>query len=205
MKIVDIEQNTDEWLEFRKSKISGSKLKDLVIKRGTAKKIGYYQLLADRLEEDTDYEEPRERGHRLENEGLEAFEKLKDLEVNKDCGIWQSDIDPNIIVSPDGGIAIEGEYVAAVEVKCLNGARHLQAVIENKIPSEYYEQCVQYFIVNEKLETLYFTFYHPNIPSRKLHVIEMHRSGMEDYIEELRQYEIDQLREIESLVEQLAF
>lgn len=205
MKIVTIPQNTDEWLEFRRAKISGSKLKDLVVKRGTGKKIGFYQLLADRLEEVAEYEDPRDRGHRLEDEALAEFETVKQLAVNKDCGVWQSDVNPNIIVSPDGGIEIDGEYVAAVEIKCLNGAKHLQALIENKIPGEYYEQALQYFVVNEKLETLYFTFYHPNIQAKKLHIIEMHRSDVDKYVEEIRQYEIEQLKEIDRLVEQLAF
>lgn len=205
MNIVNIAQNTDEWLEFRKGKISGSKLKDIVIKRGTARKIGFYQLLADRLEESEEYEDPRERGHRLEDEALAEFESVKGFAVDKDCGIWQSDFNPNIIVSPDGGIEIDGEYVAAVEIKCLKGAIHLQAVIENKIPGEYYEQALQYFVVNEKLETLYFTFYHPMIPSRKLHIIEMNRVDVEEYVEDIKEFEIEQLKQIESLVEKLAF
>lgn len=205
MKIVNIDQNTDEWLEFRRGKISGSKLKDLVAKRSNGRKIGFYQLLADRLEEVTDYEDARDRGHRLEEEGLEEFERVHNLEVNKNCGIWQSDINPDMIVSPDGGIEVDGEYVAAVEMKCLGGARHLQAVLENKVPGEYWEQAIQYFVINEKLDTLYFCFYHPLIPSRKLHVIELKREQMDEYAKEMEKFEIAQLEEINKLVEQLAF
>lgn len=205
MKIVEISQNSDEWLEFRRGKISGSKLKDLVVKRGNGRKIGFYQLLADRLEQVTAYEDPRDRGHRLEDEGIEAFEEKYALEVNKDCGVWQSDINSNLIVSPDGGIEVDGEYVAAVEIKCLGGARHLQAVLENKIPGEFWEQAVQYFVINEKLETLYFTFFHPLIPSVQLHVIELKREDVDEYAKKLEKFEIEQLAEVEKLVEKLAF
>lgn len=205
MNIVNIEQNSPEWFEFRRGKVSGSKLKDLVNKRGTGHKLGFYQLLADRLEELTDYQDPRERGHELEEEGLTAFEEAYQLEVNKNCGVWQSDINPDMIVSPDGGIEIDGVYVAAVEMKCLGGARHLQAVLENKIPSEYWEQAIQYFVINENLETLYFTFYHPLIPSRRLHVIELKRADMDEYAAEMAIFEMKQLEEINKLVEQLAF
>lgn len=205
MKVIPISQNSEEWMDFRRGKISGSKLKDLVVKRGSGKKMGFYQLLADRLEEVTDYEDPRDRGHRLEDEGLTEFESERSLVVNKDCGVWQSDINPDMIVSPDGGIEIDGEYVAAVEMKCLGGARHLQAVLENKVPGEYWEQAIQYFVINEKLETLYFCFYHPLIPSRKLHVIELTRDQMDEYAKEMEAFEIAQLEEINKLVEQLAF
>jgi hypothetical protein len=204
VKVINISQNTDEWFDFRRGKISGSKLKDLCSKRGGRKK-GFYQLIADRLEEAADYEDPRERGHRLEDEGLAEFEKKYGLEVNKDCGIWQSDLNPNLIVSPDGGIEIDGEYVAAVEMKCLGGANHVQAVIENKIPDDYWEQAIQYFVINEKLETLYFTFYHPLIPSVKLHVIELKRADMEEYAKEMETFELKQLEEIEKIVAELAF
>lgn len=204
MKIVNIDQNSEEWFEFRRGKISGSKLKDLIAKRG-GKKKGFYQLIADRLEELADYEDPRERGHRLEDEGLAEFEQQYGLEVNKNCGVWQSDINPNLIVSPDGGIEIDGEYVAAVEMKCLGGASHVQAVLENKVPGDYWEQAVQYFVINEKLETLYFTFYHPLIPSVKLHVIELKRAEMDEYAKELETFELEQLAEVDKIVERLAF
>lgn len=205
MKIVPIDQNSEDWFEFRRGKISGSKLKDLVVKRGNGKKMGFYQLLADRLEDVADYEDPRDRGHRLEEDGLTAFEDKYSLAVNKNCGVWQSDINPNLIVSPDGGIEIDGQYVAAVEMKCLGGARHLQAVLENKIPGEYWEQAVQYFVINENLETLYFTFYHPLIPSVQLHVIELKREEVDEYAKELEKFELEQLAEIDKLVERLAF
>lgn len=213
MKIVQVEQNSPEWLEMRKCKITGSKLKDLIVKRGTGKKIGFYQLIADRLAVEDGSVDGRDRGHNLENEAIEEFEKLTGKTVNKDCGMWLSDIDENIAVSPDGGIAVEVDvddkmtviYPEAVEVKCLGSARHIEAILTNKIPSEYEDQGLQYFIVNEELETLYFIFYDPRIVAKPLHVIELHRQSWLADIESYRDYQIGVLKEVDEAVAKLAF
>ena len=41
--------NREEWLKSREGRITGSKLKDIIVKRGTGKKKGYYQLIADKI------------------------------------------------------------------------------------------------------------------------------------------------------------
>ena len=33
MKVVNIDQNSEQWLELRKGKITGSKLKDIVVEK----------------------------------------------------------------------------------------------------------------------------------------------------------------------------
>jgi hypothetical protein len=65
-----------------------------------------------------------------------------------------------IAYSPDG---IIGD-TETIEVKCLNSASHIEAWVTKKIPSEYEEQSIQPFVVNDKLETLYFVFYDPRMP-----------------------------------------
>ena len=57
MKTLKLEQNSDEWFEARKGRITGSKLKDIVTKRGSNTKIGVYQLIADRIAVDADDED----------------------------------------------------------------------------------------------------------------------------------------------------
>ena len=64
MKIVTVEQNTDEWLELRKGKITGSKLKDIyAARKTTGKKRGFYQLIADKIAIDAELEDAREGIH----------------------------------------------------------------------------------------------------------------------------------------------
>jgi hypothetical protein len=206
MKIIEVEQNTNEWLEARKGKITGSKLKDIVVKRGNGKKIGFYQLIADRLAIEEAYIDPRERGHSLEHEALEMFEKQTDLVVDKDVGLCVSDINENIAISPDGLIADDdGKYTSAVEVKCLGSARHIEAVLTDKVPDEYYAQAVQYFVVIDELEVLYFSFYDPRVTAKPFHIVQVTREDVEADVEFYRDYQKDTLKEVEEALAKLAF
>lgn len=206
MKILDIDQNTDEWLEARKGKITGSKLKDIVVKRGNGKKIGYYQLIADRLAIDEVPIDPRERGHSLEHEAIEEFEKLTDRVVDKDIGLCVSDANDNIALSPDGLIIDEdGKYTEAVEVKCLGSARHIEAILTDSVPSDYQMQALQYFVVIDDLEVLYFVFYDPRVIAKPLHIVQVTREEIEEDAEFYKDYQLSMLKEIDKALEQLAF
>lgn len=202
MKRIHLQQNSDEWLDWRKTKITGSRLKDIIVKRGTGKKIGFYELLAERLSTDTSVvDNPMQRGHDLEQEALKQFEEYTGMKAESDCGVWVSDESEYIALSPDGEIS----ETEAVEVKCLSSARHLQALIEQKVPSEYEEQTIQYFIVNEKLKVLYVVFYDPRIACKPLHYIAIDRKEVEDTIEAYRDYQTKTLEEIEQLITKLTF
>lgn len=202
MKILHLTPNSEEWLEARKGKITGSKLGDIVVKRGSGKKIGFYELIADRLAVDHDGENMMDRGHRLELEGIEKFESVTGKSMVKDVGICVSDFNENIAVSPDG---LSEDHTEAVEVKCLSSPRHLQAVIENKVPAEYEMQILQYFIVIEALQSLYMVFYDPRIVSLPYHAIHVTRDALEVDIEKYKAYQIETLREVDEIVERLAF
>ena len=142
-----------------------------------------------------------ERGHELEKEAIEKFTELTGMKVNDDCGVWVSDENEYIAISPDGEVNDE----EAVEVKCLSSSRHLQALVEQKIPSEYEEQAVQYFIVNEKLLALHFVFYDPRIEAKPIHYITLNRVDLEDKIQAYTAYQKVTLEEINKIVEDLTF
>jgi len=205
MKVIDIPQNSPEWLEARQGKITGSKLKDIVVKRGTGKKIGYYQLLADRLAVAVDDEDARDRGHRLEAEAIAEFEKQTGYTVDRSVGMAVSDFNDRIAISPDGLLDGDGVYVEGVEVKCLGDARHIEAYLAPEIYGDYLEQVLQYFIVIETLERVNLVIYTDRIPSMKYRCFIFERSDYEDQIEELKEYQINTLAEIDKLVEKYAF
>lgn len=203
MKIVNVEQGSEEWFDYRKGKISGTMLADLYSKRGN-RKLGFYELIAERLALDPDDEDRMERGIRLEDEAAQAFaEKTgKKLEI---AGVCVHDDYPQIINSPDRLIKNNGKYSEAVEIKCLSPARHLQAVIENKVPDEYEAQKLQYFIVNPDLKKLYFVFYDPRIAAVPLHTVEVTRAELGDFPDKYLKFQLEQLKEIDNIVERLAF
>lgn len=145
-----------------------------------------------------------DRGHRLEEEAIEIFEKKTGKKVER-VGFCLHDQYDCIASSPDGLIKSKGKYTEAVEIKCLNSAMHLKALLENEIPSEYELQALQYFIVNDDLKKLHFVFYDPRIACRPYHAIELNREDIKEDIEKYREYQIDTINEVNEIVEQLAF
>lgn len=205
MKITNYVDRAD-WLQGRKGKITGSRLRDIIVKRGTAKKKGYYELIAERIavtEEDFEgyipNETPMDRGTRLEKYGVDRFSKETGKKVDTGLVIWSREDHPDIAISPDGVVS----DTEAVECKCLSSASHLEAYMMNQIPSEYFEQGIQYFIVNEALLTLNFIFYDPRIVIKDYFVIQMERKYYQKEINEYLEYQILILKEIDEFVNKL--
>ncbi len=195
MKIQNF-QSRDEWLLARRGKITGSRVKDLIVKRGTGKKKGYYELIAERISTEPTGENPMERGNRLESEAIERFTKETGKVVDTSLIMWTMDENENIGVSPDGVIN-ENE---AVEVKCLSSASHIEAFLTQEVPNEYYDQTVQYFVVNDALQCLYLVFYDPRMPIKDYFVLEVTRDVIQAKIDEYVEYEMTTMKEIEEIV-----
>lgn len=161
-------ESKEEWLNDRSGRITGSRLKDILPGRNGEIKKGRWELIAERLVgwaaivEDSN-EKAMDRGTRLEPEAMARFVKETGKKVDPSLLMWQREDDPMIALSPDGVIG----KTAAVEIKCLNAASHVEARVTGKIPKNtagYEEQAAQYFCVNDKLKTLYFVFYDPRFP-----------------------------------------
>jgi predicted phage-related endonuclease len=189
-----------EWLDARRGRVTGTRLGDLIAKRGGGYKIGFYELIAERIALPATDESPMDRGHRLEEDALDRFAKETGKTVDKVLKMWVREDNENIAVSPDGTI---GE-TEAVEVKCLSSARHIEALLTKEIPSEYDEQVLQYFIVNDKLKTLYFVFYDPRMPKDFFYFTRV-RADMAEKASEYLEMEKRVLLEIQSIENQLTF
>lgn len=206
MKIEKFEDNK-QWLEARKGKITGTRLKD-VISKTNAKKIGFYEIIAERLsvsEEDFDGYVPNEsamdRGTRMQTYAIDRFKKETGKKVNEDRVIWSRNDDENIAISPDGVIS----KTEAIETKCLSSARHVEAYLTQEVPDDYKYQCYQYFIVNDKLETLYFVFYDTRLPAIQYFVLEIHREDVKDEIEIYLKMQQSILKEINEVMQKITF
>jgi hypothetical protein len=143
-------------------------LKKAISQRADASEV--YRLAAESIigsaaiaEGDLTASQAMERGHTLEPVALARFAKETGKKVDDSLVGWESDDDIRMAVSPDGAIG----KTAAVEVKCLLSPKHTEALYTHKIPKNtggYEEQLLQYFIVNEKLKTVFYVFYHPDFP-----------------------------------------
>ena len=191
-----IEQGSDYWHQIRKGKITGTVLKGIM---GTpkARQEAIYEMIAQRLTVGIgDDENPMDRGTRLEDEAIAAFELESGKTVEK-TGFCEDDEDSSIANSPDGLIG----QTEAIEVKCPGGKNHVKVWLTNEVPDEYEWQVVQYFIVNEKLEKLYFVSYNPDIPVHPLHILEIKREDIKLDIANARKAQEAFLVEIEAILQ----
>lgn len=210
---MDISRFTDQmfWMAARQGKITGSKLKNIIVYKGKERKIGSYAVLAELLGVPDDGEFPMERGQRLEKEAIQRFEKETGNKVDTSKMLWTREDNERIAVSPDGMISEE----EACEVKCLKSSLHIKAYITQKVPDEYYEQVLQYFVVNDKLQTLHFILYDPRFAmfpgesEKKIDldyfVIKVRREEVAEDVEMALIYQVNELAWMDGWVTKLTF
>ena len=227
MQIHKIEQNSEVWLQHRLGRITGTKVKGVrpMARDKSRRYNGFWEVLAEKAAIPADGEPAIERGHRLENLAIEMMSQKLNLPFDKEPGIWVSDIDDDVMVSPDGAQPVEGEQLPtyAAEIKALSSAHHLKYLYEdykakqkpgydpfNSIPHDsqhnYQDQVLQYFVVNESMQDLYFGLFddRQELDNLVLWIIHVKRSDVEHFIEENLEMELGALVEINSTLAELA-
>lgn len=258
MKILDLEQRSQEWLDFHEGRISGSSAKDYSSVRYIpkaelvefAESKGYefpknltmdnikamltedelnelyanvqindsiYKLIAQRIAKPinpNDYTLPEGatysamlRGQILEDEARELIsEKLgKKIIPGR---VWQSEENEYMICSPDGEIVDDtGKVSEAVEIKCLDSWKVVKAYYEKHPPLDYEAQIIQYFLVNENLQKLYFCIYSDVFtnPDLGLQIFELKREDYREKIELTGRVQNATLGLVEREVQKLMF
>jgi yqaJ-like viral recombinase domain len=180
-----------------------------------------YKLIAERIAKPinpNDYEERLNgrqfsmmaRGEILEQEALEvASQKIGKIIFSG--RVWQSDVNKYMICSPDGEIAEpideSTDIMEAVEVKCLDTWKMVKAFYEKSYPIDYKDQVVQYFLVNENLQKLYFVMYSDVIVPEQvaLQVFEIKREDLQAEIEMAGKLQTATLTIVEKEVQKLMF
>lgn len=200
----------ETWLAFRRGKLSGSKVKDILVKRGTEEKQGFYRLIAERLAVNGEANDPRERGITLEAEAMSRLSEATKKKFNTELIVWQDEKIPNIMFSPDG--FVEGKKITeAAEIKCLgaskdgeNNGNHVEALIKQAVPKEYEEQVKWAFVVNPDLKILYMGFYDPRMAVHDFFYLTIKRSDYpKDELEGLKSDMVAKLKAIDEWVEKL--
>lgn len=258
MKILDLEQRSQEWLDFHEGRISGSSAKDYSSVRYIpktelvefAESKGYefpknltmdnirammtedelnelyanvqindsiYKLIAQRIAKPinpNDYTLPEGatysamlRGQILEEEARELIsEKLGKKIISG--RVWQSEENEYMICSPDGEIVDDtGKVSEAVEIKCLDSWKVVKAYYEKHPPLDYEAQIIQYFLVNENLQKLYFCIYSDVFtnPDLGLQIFELKREDYREKIELTGRVQNATLGLVEREVQKLMF
>jgi hypothetical protein len=179
MKILEMEQGTQEWLEARLGCPSGSGFSKLITASGTPSSSAesyINDLIAELITgESTPFHvtEWMQRGTELEPFARMNYELETDREVTE-VGFCMHDI-LRCGVSPDGLIGDDG----GIEIKCPKPSTHVKYLRNGKLPSEYKAQVMGCLWITGR-EWWDFMSYHPQMPNL---LIRVHRD--EEYINQL--------------------
>lgn len=227
MKIYRTEQQSQEWLDARRGKVMGSKVKGVrrQARNNDKRYQTFWDIIAEKMSIAPDGENPMDRGHRVEPDALAAAGQILGVEFDTEPGMWISDIDDDIGVSPDGAEMVEEGQLPTfgAEVKSLSSGNHLRFIYEdrvakkepdynpiNSVPNEekhyFRDQVIQYFVVNEKLEKMYFILYDDRIVVDHLvtYIIEVKRSDVAHLIEDNLNMQFEALLQINKIVAELS-
>jgi len=199
-------QNEEDWKEFRKGRIGGTRTHGIKPKSIGKYGVEFYELLAERVSVPEEAENPMTRGNRLEDVAVQAFIEATKEELGYEYSepekvVWVSDLDDRIYVSPDKVIDKE----TAIEVKCLKAAHHLCAHFTKDYPHtdpatpKYKSQARKYFAVNPDLQTLWVVFYNPSVPTASLVYFKVTREDVQKDAEAILLNEQTVLAEIDRL------
>lgn len=179
MKILEMEQGTQEWLEARLGCPSGSGFSKLITASGTPSSSAesyINDLIAELITgESTPFHvtEWMQRGTELEPFARMNYELETDREVTE-VGFCMHDI-LRCGVSPDGLIGDDG----GIEIKCPKPSTHVKYLRKGTLPSEYKAQVMGCLWITGR-EWWDFMSYHPQMPNL---LIRVHRD--DEYINQL--------------------
>lgn len=185
MKILNLQQRSQEWFEARLGVITGSRAKN-IFKSNNLSFID--ELIAERMtqqQEESFTSKAMEHGILFEPEALATYNERHNANA-EEVGFCVHDNYYWLAVSPDALIFDEVgiDAVGAVEIKCPSSKKHVEYIRQNKIPNEYKHQIFHYFIVIETLQYLDFVSYDPRNREKDLHVVRVTREEIKQELEE---------------------
>jgi hypothetical protein len=180
MKILDVEQGTQEWMAARVSIPSASVFDKIITTKGETSKSRQkllYQLAGEKVigsKEESYTNAAMQRGIELESEARLLFQMATGLEVSQ-VGMCYYDERKDRSCSPDG-IILEQETFAddfptikgGLEIKCPSLAVHVEYLLGKKLPTAYFQQ-VQGSMYITGLDRWHFVSYYPGM--ELLHIV----------------------------------
>jgi len=202
----DIQQGSEDWKRIRAWIITWTSLKD-VLWWPKAQETAIYNLIAWEFAplEETYTSSAMQRWNELEPIAKAKFEDMTKIKIEEVWFIksdeYKDDFGSWLWLSPDWIIATDFKqnkawsfkYTEGIEIKCPWAKNHAKYIIENKLPDEYKPQAINYFLVMEDLEKLYFVTYNPDfyIKDKKLFIIEITREQLQKEIEKAKEKLLD--------------
>lgn len=182
MIIHNVDQGGQDWHQLRLGKITSTRLKKVMSKDNLSV---IDELIAEQetgySDDDGFVSEEMQRGIDLEPIAIHEYESITGNTVTR-VGFIQSEEIPMLCQSPDGCVegAVEGVFEGAVEVKCPKTKTHVKYIRMGKIPNEYKDQVMTYFLVNPDLRWLDFVSYDPRLVKKPIWILRITREELAD-------------------------
>jgi len=171
-----VDQRTKEWFELKWGKIGGTRSSGLYVKSDTL----MIEMLSE-LTEDFQLEQGYQSLSMLRGQELEPLARA---ELSKYTGVEFLDVawiqnltKPLIGISPDG---LDATETIACELKCVEGKKYIEILLNDEIPKDHIHQCIHYFTANPKLQTLYYCCFRPENKIKKMFVKKLDRDTLVD-------------------------
>lgn len=182
VEIKNLEQKSQEWLEYRLGKITGTRLKE-VLKADNLPVL--YEMIAETLSkqiEEFPMNNAMRRGVELEPIARQLYQD-RTGEIIEEIGFCLCDENDYLGLSPDGFTL---DRKGAIEIKCPSTKTHVKYILDDRIPNEYLPQVCMYFIVNTELEWLDFITYDDRCKEIPMHIVHVTREDLSDKIFEYK-------------------
>ena len=166
MHKVNVEQGSKEWHDQRFGCVTGTRLKNAVGAKWDARKECWklgdekiqdtlrFELLSERMSQnfiDDVSTKDMERGKELEPIAIKEASKHRGIEfVN--CGMLVSDWCNTLKYSPDSIYEQNGIIIGGAEIKCPSGKKHIEYIIKDEIPKDYFWQVIGPMILDDSVE-----------------------------------------------------
>jgi hypothetical protein len=161
--IYDMDQRTDDWLQARCGRVTGSRAADIFATRKDGKEaaprrdyrmqLALERALGKPLDDDGYKGRDVARGIALESDALMAYEAQTGSLLRRTGFVAHNEMP--IGCSLDGDL---GDLRVLVEVKCPRPATHWIYLQAGKVPDEYEPQLIHNQLVTDALESVFISY-----------------------------------------------
>ncbi len=146
MKIHNIDQQSDEWIEIKLGKLSASDAQAIAANGAGLETLAYKKAaeILSGIREDTYVSFNMERGNRMERVARRKYEQHTGNAVTI---VGFCELDSYVGASPDGLVGAGG----LVEIKCPSNSNYVKALHTQKISTQYeWQMQFQMYVTNRK-------------------------------------------------------
>lgn len=179
---IKTKQGSAEWKSLRLGKITGTRLKGIRASNNLPVIDEMISEIVTGSAEEIYLNSAMIRGNEKEPEARNLYIEKTGINI-EEVGFCISLDNDYIGLSPDG---LTEDRSGAIEIKCPSTKRHIQNIRMNIIPSDYKDQVLMYFILNDSLEWLDFISYDDRFTIKPIWIKRTTREELAEDIEKAK-------------------